>query len=168
MAYDFHRPSSDTAGPVSPIDGKGVHAEYDIRTMIQDYMKRSDPRKLIMGVPYYGYNWVVTEPTEYAQRIPGNDYIGYSQSQTYSMIMDTIIDINPVVYWDELGKVPYYSYVSNNTGSIREVYFENLDSLKIKYDLVKQNNMGGVGIWALGYDGGYQELWNLLDQEFFN
>jgi spore germination protein YaaH len=168
MAYDFHRPSSDNAGPVSPIDGIGVHAEYDIRTMMKDYLEVSDPKKIILGVPYYGYNWVVTKPESYAPRIEGNDYVGYSQSQSYSAIMDTILENGPIVNWDELGKVPYFSYVSSETGSFREVYFENKQSLKVKYELAKINEIAGIGIWALGYDGGYQELWGLLGEEFFN
>ncbi|MGE3801987.1 MAG: hypothetical protein AB7H80_13280, partial [Candidatus Kapaibacterium sp.] len=29
-----------------------------------------------------------------------------------------------------------------------------------------QNELGGVGIWALGYDNGYTELWELLGMKF--
>ncbi|MFT4678625.1 MAG: spore germination protein YaaH, partial [Chitinophagales bacterium] len=39
-------------------------------------------------------------------------------------------------------------------------------SLSIKYDWIKKNKIGGVGIWALGYDNGYPELWNLLTEKF--
>jgi spore germination protein YaaH len=48
----------------------------------------------------------------------------------------------------------------------RQVYFENERSLRAKYELIKANDLAGVGIWALGYDGGYQELWNLLKEQF--
>jgi len=166
MGYDFHRPDSDKEGPVAPIDGKGVHAEYDIRTMLNDYVAVMPPSKIILGVPYYGYNWVVKEGTPNAERIPGDDDIGFSQSQIYAKIMDTILEIKPEVKWDDLGKVPYFTYTSPETGSIREVYFENEQSLEIKYQLANDYNLGGVGMWALGYDGGYQELWNLLAKYF--
>ena len=53
---------------------------------------------------------------------------------------------------------------SNNT--FRQLYFEDVKSLSIKYDWIKKNNFGGVGIWALGYDHGYSELWNLLTEKF--
>jgi spore germination protein YaaH len=166
MAYDFHRPTSDNAGPVAPIDGKGVHAEYDINTMLADYFTVSPPNKLIMGVPYYGYNWVVKEDVEYAERMEGSDLMGYSQSQTYAAIMDNILELEPEVKWDELGETPYFTYISPETEAIREVYFENRDSLEIKYNLINSYELGGVGIWALGYDEGYVELWNLLSKEF--
>lgn len=166
MGYDFHRPDSDNAGPVAPLDGKGVHAEYDIATTITDYLTVTPPNKIILGVPYYGYNWVVEEDEENAKRIPGEEDIGFSQSQAYTDIMDTIIKYNPEIKWDELGKTPYFTYISEETGSTRQVYFENDKSLKFKYELIKNKNLAGVGIWALGYDGGYQELWNLLYEEF--
>ncbi|OGC49348.1 hypothetical protein A3F07_02840 [candidate division WWE3 bacterium RIFCSPHIGHO2_12_FULL_38_15] len=168
MGYDFHRPDSDKAGPVSPINGKGVHAEYDIETMLNDYLSYLPPNKLILGVPYYGYNWVVKEEKPYAERIPGSDEIGFSQPQTYSAIMDTILEVKPAIKWDDLGKVPYFTYKSPSTKSNREVYYENVESLKIKYELIKSKKLLGVGIWALGYDGGYIELWNLLSEYFNN
>jgi len=168
MAYDFHRPTSDTAGPVAPIGGKGIHAEYDIETMLKDYLSLVPPNKLILGVPYYGYNWVVSEEKKYAERIDGSEEIGYSQSQPYSGIMDTIIKTKPKILWDELGQVPYFSYVSIETGQQRQVFYENRESLLIKYRLAKSKNLMGVGIWALGYDGGYTELWDLLYDEFID
>ncbi len=168
MAYDFHRPTSDNAGPVAPIGGKGVYAEYDIQTMLLDFLKVTSPDKLILGVPYYGYNWVVDSGQDYAQRVSGNDSIGFSQSQSYSDIMDTIINVRPDIKWDSLGQVPYFTYVSPETGQQREVYYENEQSLKVKYSLVNSAQLQGAGIWALGYDGGYTELWNLLYDEFVN
>ena len=168
MGYDFHRPTSDTAGPVAPIGGKGIHSEYDIETMLKDYLAIVPPNKLLLGVPYYGYNWIVGEDEKYAERIDGNDNIGFSQSQSYEAIMDVLIDIKPKVMWDDLGQVPYFSYISAETGQQRQVFFENQRSLAVKYKLVKNNGLMGVGIWALGYDGGYTELWDLLYDEFIN
>jgi spore germination protein YaaH len=166
MAYDFHRPDSDNAGPVAPIDGKGVYADYDIRTMLTDYLANVQPNKIVLGVPYYGYNWVVKEGEPNSERIPGSDDIGYSQSQTYSQIMDTILELKPEVKWDELGQVPFFTYTSPETNQTREVYFENDKSLEAKYKLIKENNLAGLGIWALGYDGGYTELWQVIEKEF--
>ncbi|MFC1755938.1 glycosyl hydrolase family 18 protein [Patescibacteria group bacterium] len=166
MAYDFHRPTSDTAGPVAPLGGKGVHAEYDIETMIKDYRSFTPPNKIIMGVPYYGYNWVVEEDAKYAARISGTDEIGYSQSQTYEYIMETIIKVKPDIKWDNLAKSPYFTYTSPETGSIREVFYDDVDSLRLKYEMINNLDLAGVGIWALGYDGGYEELWNLIGERF--
>ncbi len=168
MGYDFHRPSSDTAGPVSPIGGKGVHAEYDLGTMMHDYLAYVPPNKIVLGVPYYGYNWVVERDDKYAKRISGSDDSGYSQSQTYEAIMETVLTVKPDVKWDDLAKTPYFTYISPETGSVREVFYDDVDSLKVKYDMINDLDLAGVGIWALGYDGGYAELWSLLQQEFID
>lgn len=168
MAYDFHQPNSDNAGPVAPIDGKGVYAEYDVRTMLKDYLTVVPPSKIIMGIPYYGYNWLVESPEKYAKRRPGSDNIGRSQSQAYSDIMDTLLELKPEVKWDELARTPYFTYTSPESGQLREVYYEDVRSLEAKYDLVKENTLAGIGIWALGYDGGYQELWQLLQKYFID
>ena len=166
MAYDFHRPDSDNAGPVAPIGGAGSLSEYDISTMLSDFLKIAPAEKLILGVPYYGYNWLVTSGSEYSERIPGTDELGYSISQSYADIAETRLKYDPEILWDSVGLVPYFTYFNPEFGATRQVYFENIESLAIKYDLAKAKGLAGIGIWALGYDGGYQELWGLLGETF--
>jgi len=166
MAYDFHRPTSETAGPVSPMNSAGTNSDYDLNLMIKDFLSQIAPNKLILGVPYYGYNWVVENGDKYAKRIEGTDLMGYSESEIYDNIMKDIDELNLNVMWDEAAQVPYYTYVSPDTGSTRQVYFENEQSLIKKYELVKKQNLAGIGIWALGYDGDKPELWNLINKEF--
>ncbi len=166
MAYDFNRPTSDQAGPLAPIDRGGSNSGYDINTMIKDFLSQIAPNKLIFGVPYYGYNWVVENEDKYAKRIEGTEATGFSESEVYNNIMKDITNLGLNVMWDQTAQVPYYSYVSLDTGSTRQVYFENVQSLKIKYELVKKWNLAGIGIWALGYDSDRPELWNLINDEF--
>lgn len=162
MAYDFHRPSSERAGPVAPLGGRGVVGSYDLKTMMADYLSQAPPNKLILGVPYYGYNWVVEAEEPYAARIEGNDSIGYSESQMYDVISSFIEEKEIELKWDELAQVPFYFYISEETGSLRSVYFENQQSLAKKYGFANENGLLGVGIWALGYDGDRDELWVIL------
>ncbi|MFH1648658.1 MAG: glycosyl hydrolase family 18 protein [Patescibacteria group bacterium] len=162
MGYDFHRPQSDSVGPVAPIEGPG----FNITQMLKEHLSKVPPNKVILGVPYYGYNWIVEDDSEYAKRIDGSDLNGFSQSQSYETVLETIIEVDPILKWNEEGKAPYFTYVSPETASLRTAYYENADSLAVKYDLINQNNLAGVGIWALGYDGGYTELWDLLYEKF--
>ena len=131
--------------------------------MLADYKNAAGSDKLILGVPYYGYNWVVEDANPNSTRIPGNDVLGFSISQNYAQIADS--DYKKNILWDEEAKVPYFTYTSS-TGATRQVYFENADSLKEKYILAKKENLQGVGIWALGYDEDKKELWQLLRDEF--
>jgi spore germination protein YaaH len=159
MGYDFHRPQSANAGPVAPLDG--------ITEVLNEFLKNAKPEKIILGVPYYGYNWVTESLDNRSNRLEGNDIIGYSQTQIYANIINMISELNIPVYWDERGNTPYVTYISPETGSYRQLHYENKDSLRQKYVLSKQRDLLGVGIWALGYDGGYSELWDLLAEEFW-
>ncbi len=164
MAYDFYQPTSDNAGPIAPVGGFPNKYDYDLTTMLADYKKAAPANKLIMGVPYYGYNWIVESNNPNAKRIPGSDLIGHTISQNYDQIQSSpyLKDVK----WDDEAKSPYFTYFSPDGGTYREVYFENAESLKGKYDLAKKEGLLGIGIWALGYDGDRKELWNLLREEF--
>lgn len=186
MAYDFHIMSADKAAPVSPMGGSGLHAGYDIKTMIKDYLSYVPPQKLILGVPYYGFNWakgeerIIEEIEENPNEHDDNpkdenedddedkkvEIIKDSITQTYSEIITNIEELNAEVQWDEPGQVPFYEYVDEETQKTRKVYFENEKSLSVKYQIAKEFDLAGVGIWALGYDGDRPELWKLLDTEF--
>ena len=133
---------------------------------VKDFLSKIAPNKLILGVPYYGYNWVVENGEKYAKRVEGSDEAGFSESQVYDKIMTDTQTLGAKVEWDDKAQAPYYTYVSPETKSTRQVFFENADSLKKKYELVKNNGLAGVGIWALGYDGDRTELWNLIYDEF--
>jgi spore germination protein YaaH len=45
---------------------------------------------------------------------------------------------------------------------IYQAYFENIESLRAKMELAKQTQVGGVGFWALGYEGDDGELWKMV------
>jgi hypothetical protein len=54
----------------------------------------------------------------------------------------------------------------SNAGTWNQTWFDDEQSLSLKYALARGNNLGGVGMWALGYDAGRTELWSLIDQQF--
>ena len=70
---------------------------------------------------------------------------------------------NPTLDWDETALAPRAIYTEK--GQIFQIYFDNETSLGLKYDLVNQSGIAGIGIWALGYDGEYPNLWNLLAEK---
>jgi len=138
----------------------------DVKETVNDFLTKVPPNKIILGVPYYGYNWLVEDESQYSKRKDGSEENGYSQSQSYENILGTILEVNPTLKWNEEGKSPYFTYTSPETGQLRTTYYENAKSLRYKYDIVNEYNLGGTGMWALGYDGGYTELWDLLYEYF--
>lgn len=146
MGYDFHTPRGD-AGPIAPMEGS-----YSMIGFMQSYLEKVAPEKLILAVPYYGYDWAVPSVSDEAKTLP------YAQIAADSKLYD--------IQWDDTAQTPFYKYIDPETKKTREVHYENTRSLGIKYDFINSKNLRGVGIWALGYDGLNGDLRTLLIEKF--
>jgi spore germination protein YaaH len=146
MGYDIHTPSGDP-GPVAPLEG-----QVSILGFLQSYLEKVAPEKMVLAVPYYGYDWNRNNDSQSAYML--------SYAEIAEMSKDKAIG------WDENGKTPFFNYVEEGTGQERVVHFENVRSLGEKYDFINAKNLKGVGIWALGYDGQNAELHNILIEKF--
>ncbi len=152
MGYDFSTPGGNP-GPVAPLEGTISLLGY-----MQSYLERVPPEKLILAVPYYGYDWPTTQPAS-AEKEKG-------KIVSYAEVMNEYPEQN--ILWNEVAQTPYLNYKDTTTGQDRIIHFENVRSLAIKYDFIRKKNLKGVGIWALGYDGNNQELHQLLLDKFTN
>ncbi|OGH11379.1 MAG: hypothetical protein A3B38_00945 [Candidatus Levybacteria bacterium RIFCSPLOWO2_01_FULL_36_13] len=147
MGYDMHTPLGG-AGPVAAMGG-----ETNIIAYVQNYLEKTDPQKLILAVPYYGYDWPeqnTENPENKVKILP------------YAEIADASQNIK--ISWNEESQTPYYSY--NENGQARIVHFDNVRSLGVKYDFINKKELAGVGVWALGYDGYNQDLEKLIIDKF--
>lgn len=181
MAYDFATKGADQAMPTSPLYG---HKEgkywYDISTAVEDFLKVMPGEKLILGLPWYGYDYPVSEPAVKADR--ANQTYSYkywinryryvwrqasyalpSYVQTYTKAVKGDVEKTG---WDDMGQVGWRAYKEN--GTWRMYFLEDEKSLGIKYDFAKDKKLAGVGIWALGFDEGTNEMWTLLQRKFGN
>jgi len=86
-------------------------------------------------------------------------------SRTYAYIQNNYIGTYPR-NWDPEGFNPYFIYQSGPDW--RQAWVDDEISLGHRYDMVKQKAIGGIGIWALGYDNGYTQLWDLIYEKFTN
>jgi spore germination protein len=156
MGYDFSTPNSSQAGPVAPMKGA-----YSIFNFVSAYLERAPAEKLILAVPYYGYDWPVSSASQNGKVLgtPADVRI-----RTYAEILDNTV--NTQINWDEVSETPWFSYLDATTGQTRVAHFENTRSLGIKYDFVNDKALGGVAIWALGFDGLKHDLAQLLSDKF--
>ena len=150
MGYDMHTPAG-TPGPVSAMGG-----ETNIIGYVQNYLEQIDPSKLILAVPYYGYDWPQDK---------GPDSTNTVKILPYAEIADETKNLQ--LSWDNTSQTPYFTY-KDDGGAGRIVHFDNVRSLGIKYDFINRKNLRGVGLWALGYDGENQDLQKLLIDKFIN
>lgn len=167
MAYDYAVSGSDNAMPTSPLYGyKDGTYWYDVSTAVNDFLKVMPADKLILGLPWYGYNYPVYQPQVKATTLP----YWNGQAQTYSIAKKINANSDGVTSyetgWDNEGKVGYKAYYDQNDGTWRMIFLDDQKSLSIKYDFAKSKNLGGVGIWALGFDSGTNDMWTVLRSKF--
>lgn len=162
MGYDFHRINSSIAGPVAPLFGKDQY-EYEIYQSVVDYLKVVPKEKLVLAVPFYGYEWPTEDVTLGSFVIKSRRG---SEISSYKRSIETAKDNNVSVNFDDVSKSAWFSYFDKDSGTFRQVWFENERSLGLKFDLVNQADLAGIGIWALGYDGGNNALlWKTISEK---
>lgn len=166
MAYDFAVSGSENAIPTSPLYGyKQGKYWYDVSTAVDDFLKNMPANKLILGLPWYGYNYPVYSPAVEAQTLPW--YGGTAQMYGAATANITPANVSNLESgWDNLGKVGWKGYYDENSGTWRMLFLDDPKSLAIKYDFAKDKKLEGVGIWALGFDQGRKEMWDVLKDKF--
>lgn len=159
MGYDYYYANSSQAGPSDPLYGFTSGYDYSLSRSVSYYLNAGIPdSKLILGLPYYGREWETTSNT-----IPSNTTGINSFSRTYRYVKDNASGfyINPVTSTRSSST----GYIFQNAGTWRQCWISEADNLKDRYELVQRRNLRGIGIWTLGYDDGYTELWDAIDEK---
>ncbi|MDP3683382.1 MAG: glycosyl hydrolase family 18 protein, partial [Ignavibacteria bacterium] len=156
MGYAFAGSWSDYTGSNAPLLGGTYNITNTIAKQYADVIK-SNPKKLILGVPYYGNKWK-TKTQE-----PHTAIVSYGYTTRFRD--DVTVSQSYGLLWENTQKTPWYRWKLNDT-TWYQVWFDNDSSLGMKYDLAKSNNLKGIGMWALGYDGSRTELWNAIEKRF--
>ncbi len=160
MAYDYYWGGSSLAGPVSGYWPLTTSFNYAVNRSLSYYQSQGVPgEKLLLGLPYYGREWPVSSNSLPAGTTGSGTAVTYRNVRGNSSGFYTPQNL----YWDHFSYNPYYSYFNNNW---QQCFFDDVRSLGAKYDLVNRRNTGGIGIWALGYDNGYTDLWDLIEEKF--
>jgi spore germination protein YaaH len=157
QGYDMHWLNAPTAGPVAPLTGweganwEGITARYASLGI--------DPQRLVMTVPYFGYEW----PTESGN--PGSPTSGEGVPITFETVDAARLPLIRVsarvrvgqhgLLRDPVSESPWYRY--RGADGWYQGWFEDETSLRAKYGFVRNRGLGGVAVFLLGYDGGLLE-----------
>ncbi|MBQ20438.1 MAG: hypothetical protein CMD31_06740, partial [Flavobacteriales bacterium] len=157
MGYDYYWTGSTTAGPNDPLYHFSTTYNYNLSRSITYYLNKGCPKnKLILGLPYYGREWP-TSSTNVPSSTTGNGVARFyndvktNASGNYSTVNyqydnDSYSDI----------------YVFNNGGP-RQCFISLENSLRKRMEHINTTGIGGMGMWALGYDDGYIDLWDAIE-----
>lgn len=136
MAYDYTPVGSLTPGPVAPAHWVSSVASYA--------SSRIPKEKVLLGVPFYGYDWTLDEDDP--ERTTGN---ARAMRFDHTMELDEFDDVE--FDWDDTYKSPWATYTDDDDQQ-HEVWFENVDSLGYKLDIMIDHDLAGMAAWRLGQE----------------
>jgi chitinase len=144
MAYDYYEPGSEKISGnhaplyTNPADPKRVSAD---RSVLEFEHAGVPPRKIVLGVPFYGHVWGDVGPTDHGLFQPGvpvpNAFANYGN------IVTSMLQQGFTRYWDAAASVPYlYSEQKRQF-----VSYEDTESLALKCAFVRRKGLAGVMFW---------------------
>ncbi|NOZ02972.1 MAG: hypothetical protein GXP54_13960 [Deltaproteobacteria bacterium] len=157
MGYDYHWKNGDP-GPVSPLNGSAKWGKYALDWTVDDYLEwglAENRHKFILGLPLYGFDWPAIGQDVPSKATGPADALFYARCQDEAVLYGW--------QWDDESSTPYYVYKSDGW---RQVWCEDMKSLAMKYLLAADNDLGGVGFWALGYEEDRDDVWYELAHVF--
>ena len=146
MAYDEYTAGSSTAGTTAGVNWITANLfkfkEYD----------EVKPEKLILGIPFYTRLW--TERTD-----------GSLKSSVVNMkdVKNVIPDDASKEFKEDV-KQNYVEYQED--GATKKMWIEDLESIKCKLNVIKDNQLGGAAYWALDRED--PAVWDTIKTELNN
>jgi chitinase len=146
MAYDYYEPDSDKASTTGnhaplytdPADPKRASADQSIK----DFERAGvPPRKIVLGVPFYGHVWGNVPPTDHGLFQTGVQVP--NAFANYGNIVTDMLNQGFTRYWDAAASVPYLY----NEQKREFVSYEDTESLALKCAYVRRKGLGGVMFW---------------------
>ena len=143
MAYDQNGVSSTKPGTTAGYNWVKLSLNKFLTT------EEIESNKIILAIPFYTRVWTTSSN-------------GETSSKTVSMKnTDTVIPNDATKTWDDDLKQNYVEYTEGS--SKKQIWIEDIDSLKAKVSLINENNLAGVASWQKGMET--EEVWQMLKEE---
>lgn len=149
MAYDYHYQGSAVTGPVAPLYGADTESEFDTDAGIRQVLAIYPARKVLLGIPLYGYAWETIDPVPRAAVLPGSGLTS-SNLRTERFLADCASCSAKV---DKIALESYVIYRNSESGIYHQIFFPDKNATQAKVDYAQKYKLGGVAMWALGYEG---------------
>ena len=144
MAYDQNGVSSTKPGTTAGYNWVKLSLNKFLTT------EEIEPEKIILAVPLYTRLWT----TDDSGKLLSNPTVAMNA-------VDNTIPEGIEKQWDDDLKQNYVEYTDGNNK--KQMWIEDIDSLKAKVSLIKENNLAGVASWVKDMET--QEFWQMLKQE---
>ncbi len=108
-----------------------------VREVVEYAVTEIPTEKIDLGIPNYGYDWTLP----FVQ--------GVSKARTISNVeaVQLAIENDAAIQFDQTAMSPYFRYEKD--GMQHEVWFEDVRSMKEKFQLITDYNLRGMGYWQI-------------------
>lgn len=144
MAYDQNGVSSTEPGTTAGYNWIKLNLVKFLQT------EDIDSEKIILGIPFYARVWT----TNSSGNVIGRSTIDMKD-------INSIIPAGVEKKWDDDLKQNYVEYTDG--ANKRQIWIEDIDSLKAKVSLVKENDLAGVASWQKDMES--DDVWQMLKTE---
>lgn len=155
MTYDYHGAWSKHSGHNAPLYGGGGDACGSVDETFAYFLKRRVPAgKLLIGLPFFGASF---DCGGWGEPFAKSEHLAYNE------IME-LPAAEWALSWDEKAQVP----VMRRPDGTKIVTFDDMRSVSLKCQYVKDNQAAGVIIWELSQDlrPGGPELLEVVGKSF--
>lgn len=150
----------------SPLYKSDQYGQQTISSTINFYRNGKIPvSKLIMSVSYLGIDWQVDDFSGTVVQGTKGKELKYNEIiQKYNNSPDPKSTV--IKGFDTIQVATYLEFTKSSRWGgkpkYRKIWYEDNQSLYLKYQWMLDNKLGGVAIRGLGYDDGYSDLWDIL------
>ncbi len=160
---DYHE-EDGTVAAVAPLRNETAGGPSLENTLLTYLDRGLNAEKSILALPLYGSQWSGTfDPEEGFYTTNFERKVTLSEVNRVFQSKDSIYKIEPTL--DETTMTQYFFLEFQDNTSIEGWYDDSL-TLSKKMDYALVNKFKGVGLWALGYDLGKNEVWDVVAKKF--
>jgi len=164
-AFDYTAGRRGVPGPLAPLQPTATYGPYAVATSVSYYLGQGIPAaKLLVGLPSMGKLWTKPSSPLDSTRVAPYQYLSNR----------SLLD------WPRVGSAPDPvtgsrlvqlrpspdSARSRHAQPTLVAWADDSASLAAHYAWVQRQQLGGVGIWALGFDAPDAPIWNLIRANF--
>ncbi|MGB0589159.1 MAG: glycosyl hydrolase family 18 protein [Myxococcota bacterium] len=158
MGYGYHYGGGDP-GPNAPLFGGGIWGPYSVAWTIADYIDQgAEPylERIFFGLPWYGRSWPVATTEVPGTALSGGKAIWFDVAVSEAALYGATYDTD--------SHTPYYH--KEVDGTLWQVWYDDVASFREKLAYIDAQGLGGIGLWALGYEGGEGGYWQAIADQF--
>jgi hypothetical protein len=160
---DYHE-IDGTVAAVAPLRNETPGGPSLENTLLRYLNRGLVAEKSILALPLYGSQWAGNfDPVEGYYSTDFERKVTLSEVDRVFQSKDSLYVITPTL--DETSMTNYFFLEFPDNTSI-EGWYDDASTLSKKMDLALFNKFKGVGLYALGYDLGKEEIWDVVAEKF--